>query len=84
VLYDVLLNVLQLPLEEFVESAEVEQPCRLPEEVGGLDRVDLIEHGVVVEGKFLEDANQEVVRVAGLAEGVMIDDAVFLANVESA
>ena len=77
-----LFDVFELAFEEFVEAAEVEEPCSLAEEVGGFDSVDLIEHGVVVDGELLEDGDEEVVGVAGVAEGVVVDDAVAFADVE--
>ncbi len=77
----VLFDVLDFAVEELVESAEVEHACGLPEEEGGLDGVDLVEHGVVVHGELLEHEHQEVVGQAGLAETVVVDDGVLLPDV---
>lgn len=43
-----LLNIFQLPLEQFVQSTKVEEPSGLPQEVGSPHCVQLIQHGVVI------------------------------------
>lgn len=63
--------------EEFIKASELEQTGTLPEEVGSLDGVDPIEHGVVVDGYFFVDEAEEVVRDIGLAERVIVDDGVL-------
>ena len=70
-----------LALEQLVEASELEQAGALPEEVGSLDGVDPIKHGVVVDGYFFVDEAEEVVRDVGLAERVIVDDGVLLAEV---
>lgn len=57
-----------LAFEEFVESAELEETGALPEEIGGLNSVDLVEHGVVIDGYFFVDEAEEIIRDIGLAK----------------
>lgn len=59
--------MLYLAFEELVKPAELEQTGTLPEEVGGLNGVDPIKHGVVVDWYFFVDEAEEVVRDIGLA-----------------
>jgi hypothetical protein len=72
--------VLDLAFEELVEASELEHAGGLAEEVGGLYRVDPVEHGVEVDGELLEDGAEEVVGDIGLAEGVVVDDGVLPAE----
>lgn len=66
--------------EELVEASKLEHAGTLPEEVGGLDGDDPVEHGVVVERYFFVDEAEEVVGDVGLAERVVVDDGVLPAE----
>ncbi len=59
--------MLYLAFEELVEPAKLKQTCRFPHEVSGLNCVDLVKHGQVVEREFLEEGAEEVVGDIGLA-----------------
>lgn len=77
-----LLNALYFALKKLVKPAKVKQSCGFSQEEGGLDCVYFIEHGVIVDWQFFEDANKEVIGIVGVAECMIIDYGIFFANVE--
>ena len=69
------------PFKELIKSSKLEETGTLPEEVGGLNGDNPIEHGVVIDGYFFVDEAEEVVRYVGLAKRVIVDDGVLPAKI---
>lgn len=67
-----------LAFKELVESAELEHAGGLLDEVGDIDGDDAVEHGVVVDGEFFVDIEEEVVGEVGVAECMVVDHRVLL------
>ena len=82
-MFQVLFDVLKLAIEQLLQSAKVEHSRRLPYKEAGFYSVYFVEHGVVVDGQFLERESKEVIGHTGVTQRVVVDDGVLFAQIIS-
>jgi hypothetical protein len=75
----ILLNMFDLALKQLVEPSKLEHTCRFFHKVGGVDGIDLIEHGVVVDGKLFINIEEEIVGNVRFTDCMVVDDCIFFA-----
>ena len=76
-MFQVLFDVLKLAIEQLLQSAKVEHSRRLPYKESGFYSVYFVEHGVVVDGQFLESESKEFIGHTGITQRVVVDDGVL-------
>jgi len=80
----VLLNRLYFAIKQFIQSAKIKQSSRCPQKEGGFHRVYFIQHGIVVDGQFFKNTNQEMIGVVRVTKTVVVYYSVLLTHVVSA